>query len=102
MSGASLIRDLQFCGRLHHCFWIDPIPGHAQSLQKPLSSDGAVWPHAGVVEGIMGMNVGEKRALESVVGDAWWEPEGLAGVPVRCDVTLREIFEWDLAEVWAP
>ncbi|CAL5219954.1 g1886 [Coccomyxa viridis] len=54
---------------------------------------------AGVVEGIMGMNVGEKRALESVVGDAWWEPEGLAGVPVRCDVTLREIFEWDLAEL---
>ena len=50
----------------------------------------------------MGMNVGEKRALESVVGDAWWEPEGLAGIPVRCDVTLREIFEWDLPEVGLP
>ena len=47
----------------------------------------------------MGMNTGEKRTLESTVGDAWWEPDGLAGVPVRCDVTLREIFEWDLAEV---
>ena len=47
----------------------------------------------------MGMNVGEKRALESVVGDTWWEPEGLAGIPVRCDVTLREIFEWDVPEV---
>lgn len=47
----------------------------------------------------MGMNVGDKRALESVVGDAWWEPEGLAGIPVRCDVTLREIFEWDVPEV---
>ena len=55
--------------------------------------------HAGVVEGIMGMNVGDKRALESVVGDAWWEPEGFAGIPVRCDVTLREIFEWDVPEV---
>ncbi len=48
------------------------------------------------------MKVGEKRTLESVVGDAWWEPEGLAGIPVRCDVSLKELFEWDVPEVSSP
>ena len=47
----------------------------------------------------MGMKAGEERTLESVVGDAWWEPEGLEGIPVRCDVSLRELFEWDVPEV---
>ena len=55
--------------------------------------------HAGVVDGIMGMNVGEERVLEQTVGDAWWEPEGLAGIPVRCDVALKEVFQWNVPEV---
>lgn len=51
------------------------------------------------MDGIMGLTVGEERTLESVVGDAWWEPEGLEGIPVRCDVSLKELFEWDVPEV---
>ena len=53
----------------------------------------------GVIEGIMGMDVGEEKGIETTVGDAWWEPEGLAGIPVRCDVALRETFEWNVPEV---
>ena len=54
---------------------------------------------AGVVEGMVGMNVGEERSITTEVGDTWWEPDALRGVEVRADIKLNELFEWDLPEV---
>lgn len=54
---------------------------------------------AGVVDGMVGMNVGEERSITTEVGDTWWEPDALRGVEVRADIKLNELFEWDLPEV---
>jgi len=48
---------------------------------------------------LVGMHTGEERVVEVTVGNAWWEPEGLAGVSIKCDVALKELFEWELPEV---
>ncbi|CAL8467961.1 g7499 [Coccomyxa elongata] len=53
----------------------------------------------GVVEGMVGMNVGEERSITTEVGDTWWEPDALRGVKVRADIKLNELFEWDLPEL---
>jgi hypothetical protein len=54
---------------------------------------------AGVIAGMEGMTVGEERSISATIGDTWWEPGALRGVDTRCDVALKELFEWDLPEV---
>ena len=60
-----------------------------------------VWWCAGVVEGMVGMSVGDERAITTEVGDTWWEPDTLRGVEIRADIKLKELFEWELPEVRA-
>jgi hypothetical protein len=51
---------------------------------------------------MVGMGPGEAREIATTVGDTWWEPEPLRGVDLRCDITLKEVFEWDLPQVRRP
>lgn len=76
-----------------------PICGGVQR-KNPLSPN-RVHPLPGVVEGMVGMGPGEAREIATTVGDTWWEPEPLRGVDLRCDITLKEVFEWDLPQVRA-
>lgn len=56
---------------------------------------------AGVVDGLVGMSVGEERSIVSTVEDTWWEEKNLKGVDIRADISLVELFDWDLPEVWS-
>lgn len=54
--------------------------------------------HAGVSKAMEGMRVGETREVQITLPDDF-EPAGLRGVPVTCQVGISELFEYELAEV---
>ena len=58
--------------------------------------------HAGLVEGMEGMVVGDERSIDSVFPETWHEPQSLRGVPCRCDIKVNELFEWDLPQARPP
>ena len=51
-----------------------------------------------VLEGMVGMAVGETRVLRDTVPDTWWETS-MRGSSLDCTVTLKEVFSWELPEV---
>lgn len=53
---------------------------------------------AGLVSGLLGVNVGEERTVPVTLPDTW-QPEQLRGVKANCTCKVQEIFEWDLPEV---
>lgn len=63
----------------------------------------AAWVcmHAGVSKAMEGMKVGETREVQLTLPDDF-EPAGLRGVPVTCQVGISELFEYELAEVRSP
>ncbi len=46
-----------------------------------------------------GMASGESRDVAITLPDTW-DPPQLRGARVNCSVTVNEIFEWELPEVW--
>ena len=54
--------------------------------------------HAGVSDAMVGMKVGETRDLQLTLPDDF-EPAGLRGCDVTCQVGISELFEYNLAEV---
>ncbi|KAK9909292.1 hypothetical protein WJX75_000086 [Coccomyxa subellipsoidea] len=78
----------------------EEIPG---SQRKGMQLDTGLGDRAiglvGIVEGMVGMTVGDERAITTQVGDTWWEPDTLRGVGIRADIKLKELFEWELPEL---
>ena len=53
---------------------------------------------AGLAAGMEGMVVGDRREVAVTFPDTW-VPESLAGLDAKCDVTVNELFEFELVEV---
>ena len=52
----------------------------------------------GIVDDLVGMNVGDSKSVQHVVPNAWWEFD-LRGSDIICDIKMRELFSWDLPQV---
>ncbi len=55
---------------------------------------------AGLVDGMLGMVAGDSREVEITMPDTW-DPPQLRGVRVKCRVSVKELFQWELPEVRA-
>ena len=49
---------------------------------------------------MLGMAAGDSREVEITMPDTW-DPPQLRGVRVTCRVAVKELFQWELPEVWA-
>lgn len=67
--------------------------------EKQLVALNAAWcVHAGVADAMVGMKAGETRDVRLMLPDNF-EPAGLRGCDVTCQVGISELFEYELAEV---
>lgn len=53
---------------------------------------------AGFIDDIQGMVVGDRRLLDFTIEDEAYA-DNLRGLQVVCDVTLKELFTWELPQV---
>ena len=74
--------------------------GHALAVQSFAAFSWVTGPcfPAGFIDDIQGMQAGDRRELEYTLPDTWWEPT-LQGTEVMCNVTLKELFTWELPKV---
>ena len=49
---------------------------------------------------MLGMEAGDSREVD-ITMPATWDPPQLRGVRVKCTVSVKELFQWELPEVWA-
>lgn len=81
-----------------------PIPGAARSAVQLDTADAEkLLGLPDLVPGMVGMAVGDERAITMTL-PANWQPPELAGAPVTAMVRLRELLTWslpDLTDEWA-